>query len=79
MTKVIRFLATCLLVVSLTAVALADGGETQGPGLAPPQPPTTECTTDCTDNETPCPVPEPSVDVSDVVDVLVTWLVQSAL
>jgi hypothetical protein len=77
MTKVIRFFATCILVVSLAAVALADGGETQGPGLAPPQPPTTECTADCTSNEASCPVPELSVEASDVANLLVTWLVNS--
>ena len=79
MTKVIRFLATCLLVVSLAAVALAEGGETQGPGLAPPQPPTTECTADCNGNEASCPEPEPWVDASEVANVFVTWLVQSTL
>ena len=77
MTKVKRFFAACLLVVSLAAVALAEGGETHGPGLAPPQPPTTECTTDCIVNEAPSPLPVPSVDASDVANVLVTWLVQS--
>jgi len=79
MTKVIRFFATCLLVVSLAAVALADGGETHGPGLAPPEPPTTECTANCTGNEASCLAPGPSVDLSDVANVLVTWLVQSTL
>lgn len=79
MTKVTRFLAACLLAVSLAVVALADGGETHGPGLAPPQPPTTACTTDCTGNEASYPVPEPSVDACDVANVLVTWLVQLAL
>jgi hypothetical protein len=80
MTKVIRFFATCLLVVSLAAVALAEGGETHGPGLAPPQPPTIECTADCPgNNEAPWPLPEPLVDASDVASALVTWLVQSAL
>jgi hypothetical protein len=79
MTNVIRFFATCLLVVSLAAVALADGGEIHGPGLAPPQPPTTECTTDCTDNEVTDSVPEPSVNAIEVANELVTWLIQSAL
>lgn len=79
MTKVIQFFAACLLVVSLAVVTLAGGGETQGPGLAPPQPPTTECTTACTGNEGFCLVPDPSVDACDVANALVTWLVQSAL
>jgi len=78
MTKVIRFFATCLLVVSLAAVALADGGEVHGPSLAPPQPPTTECTADCTGNGATYPLPEPSVDAFDVANMLVTWLVRSA-
>jgi hypothetical protein len=78
MTKVIRFLATCLLVVSLAAVAFADGGETHGPGLTPPQPTTTECTTDCT-GDASYPVPNASVDASDVANVFVTWLLQSVL
>lgn len=79
MTKVIRFLATCLLVVSLAAVALADGGEVHGPSLAPPQLPTTECTADCTANGANYPVPGPSVDAFEIANELVTWLVQSAL
>jgi hypothetical protein len=78
MTKVIRFFATGLLVVSLAAVALAEGGETHGTGLAPPQPPTMECTAGCSGDEEPCPVPDP-VDASEVANMLVTWLVQSTL
>jgi hypothetical protein len=38
MSKLARFVATSVLVVSLSAVALADGGETQGPNLALPAP-----------------------------------------
>jgi hypothetical protein len=79
MTKVIRFLATGLLVVSLAAVALAEGGETQGPGLAPPESSTTECIADCNGNEATCPAPELWVDASEVANVFVTWLVQSTL
>lgn len=33
MSKLNRFFASCLLIVSLSAVALADGGETQGPSI----------------------------------------------
>jgi hypothetical protein len=75
MTKVSRFFATCLLVVSLASAALADGGETHGPGLAPPQP----TIADYVGNEASCPLPEPSVDAFDVANALVGWLVQSAL
>ena len=40
MTKPVRFLAICLLVVSIFGSALADGGETQGGNSpAPPVPP----------------------------------------
>lgn len=77
MTKVMRFFTTCLLVVSMAAVALADGGETHGPGLAPPQPPITECTANCNGNEGSLPLPEPSIDASDLAKLLVTWFVQS--
>lgn len=77
MTKVIRFFSTCLLVVSMAAVALADGGEVHGPGFAPPQPPSIECTANCNGNQTSYPVPEPSIDASDVANLLVTWFVQS--
>ena len=31
MTKAKNFVASCLLIVSMSAVAFADGGETQGP------------------------------------------------
>jgi hypothetical protein len=38
MNKLSRLIATCALVFSLSAVALADGGITQGPGLTAPPP-----------------------------------------
>lgn len=50
MKTVTQFVATCLLVVSMSAVALADGGATQGPGLAAPLPPP-DCTTACSEAE----------------------------
>jgi hypothetical protein len=40
MTKLTRFFATCLLVVSLFSAALADGGQTQGPTSVSPAPST---------------------------------------
>lgn len=40
MTKLTRFFATCLLVVSIFSAALADGGQTQGPTSASPAPST---------------------------------------
>ena len=48
MTKINRFFAVCLLIASMSAVAIADGGSTQGPSIysdgsivADPQPDTT--------------------------------------
>lgn len=38
MTKLTRFFAISLLVLSMSAVTLADGGETQGPGSPAPPP-----------------------------------------
>ncbi len=33
MTKINRFFAVCLLIASMSAVAIADGGSTQGPSI----------------------------------------------
>ena len=79
MTKLARFLGTCLLIGSMATVAWADGGETQGsgggPGLATPAPITAETTTDGT--TTPASVQDASANLSEVVNVLLTWLVES--
>ena len=77
MTKLAQFLGTCLLVVSMTTVGRADGGVTQGPDLPSPAPPPAECTTNCTSSQTTPPVPDATVDTVDVVNMFVTWLVQS--
>ncbi len=79
MTKLTQFLATCVLVVSMATVGWADGGQTQGPALASPVPPPAECTTNCTNSQTTLPAPDATVDTVDVVNVLVTWLVESIL
>lgn len=49
MTKLNRFFASCLLIASMSVVAIADGGSTQGPSIysdsttaAAPEPNTTE-------------------------------------
>ena len=42
MSKLVRFLATTLLVLSISAVTLADGGNTQGPTITSPLPPPVE-------------------------------------
>jgi hypothetical protein len=74
MTKTARFLGTCLLIGSMTTVAWADGGETAGVGLASPSPTPAESTTDSTSPLTS--VQDASV-TDDVVNELVTWLVES--
>jgi hypothetical protein len=33
MTKINRFFSVCLLITSISAVAIADGGSTQGPSI----------------------------------------------
>ena len=38
MKKLTSLFATCILVLSLSGIALADGGNTHGPGLPPPPP-----------------------------------------
>jgi len=84
MTKLTQFLGTCLLVGSMATVSWA--GETQGGGLpSPPPPPTaaatvdTQCTTNCTSSQTTSPAADATVDTFDVVNLLVTWLVESIL
>lgn len=81
MTKTARFLGTCLLIGSMATLAWADGGETQGtgggPGFAPPSPTPAESTTDSTSPLTS--VQDASAPSVEVMDVLVTWLVQSIL
>jgi hypothetical protein len=77
MTKIARFLGTCLLIGSMSMLAWADGGETHGSGLASPSPTPVETTTDST---SPLTLVEDASDNSaEVVNVLVTWLVQSIL
>lgn len=77
MTKIARFLGTCLLIGSMTTVAWADGGETQGTGLACPSPTPAESTIDSTSPLTL--EQDASATSAEVVNVLVTWLVQSIL
>jgi len=84
MTKLTQFLGTCLLVVSMATVSWA--GETQGGNLPSPPPPLraaatidTECTTNCTNSQTSPPAADATVDTVDMMNVLVTWLVESIL
>lgn len=77
MSKVRRFFATCLLMGSMAIVAFADGGETHGGGLTPTDPPPTEITMD--GMSTVASVPDPSAGSVEVVNVFITWLVNSVL
>lgn len=68
MTKLMRLFATCLLVVSISAVTFA--GDTQGPPA-----PTPDYTSDQSNESASDPVQDPSFDVPVAEDTLVTWLV----
>jgi hypothetical protein len=60
MTKVNRFFAVCLLIASMSAVAIADGGSTQGPSTY-------------TDGSTvTIPEPKPTEESSRILDALKT-------
>lgn len=81
MTKLTRFFATCLLVVSISAVALADGdgGATQGPP-APVPPPSAQSVTEGAEVAGAAqPAQESSFDIVTVADGLATWLVAAIL
>ncbi len=67
MTKLARFFATCLLVVSIFGAALADGGQTQGSDSASPVPPTVKTVT-------PVVQQDSLADLAAVVTVSLTLL-----
>jgi hypothetical protein len=80
MTTLMRFISTCLLVLLLATVALADGGETHGTGLASLPPPPTECVVPCISTEPSYSVQEdPSLNAAELANVLVSWLSESIL
>lgn len=70
MTKLMRLFATCLLVVSISAVTFA--GDTQGPPAPAPAP---AYTADQSNESASDPVQDPSFDVPTAEDTLVNWLV----
>jgi len=77
MQKLARFFATTLLVLSMSFVTLAGGGNTQGPGitLEPPSP-AKGCLAPC--NLAVCPPEQDnSVDIPTEFAVLVALLTQS--
>ncbi|HXJ43472.1 MAG TPA: hypothetical protein VNH18_29590 [Bryobacteraceae bacterium] len=77
MTKLTRLIGVCLLVVSLSAITLAEGGATQGP---PAPPPPTECVSEGTDAlASTQPVQDSSVDIGGGVETLTNWLIASIL
>ena len=79
MTKLTRLIGVCLLVVSLSAVTLAEGGATQGPP-APVPPPPTGCVSEGTDAlASTQPVQDSSVDIGGGVETLTNWLIASIL
>ena len=77
MTKLTRFFATCLLVVSLFGAALADGGQTQGPGSTSP-PPSTECL-GSVQPVTPVVQQDSLADLAAVITVSLTLLAEVIL
>jgi hypothetical protein len=75
MSKIARFFATSVLVVSLSAVALADGGETQGPNLALPAP-SSEGVTAPTETVTLVVEQDPLADLAIVLTVSLSLILQ---
>lgn len=72
-----RLVAISILMIALSGVALADGGSTQGPPLAPPAP-VEECTTNCSNSAATSPAPTSDV-TTDLANNMVTWLVEAIL
>lgn len=82
MTKLTRLFATCLLVVSISAVALADGegGLLQGPPAPVPPPSASQSTEYTPGSASPSasePVQDSSLDIASAEDILMNWLVFS--
>ena len=71
MTKLTRFFATCLLVVSISGAALADGGQTQGPSSASPAP-----STECLGSVQPVIQQDSLADLAAVMTVSLTLLAE---
>jgi hypothetical protein len=77
MPKLARFFATTLLVLSMSFVTLAEGGNTQGPGItSEPPPPAEGCVAPC-DLAVYSPEQGNSVDIPTEFAVLVALLTQS--
>jgi hypothetical protein len=81
MTKLTRFFGTCLLVVSISVVALADGdgGETHGPP-APAPTPAVQYVTDSAETTDSNQTDQNAVpDLAAEADLLAAWLVSVLL
>ncbi|HEX7529905.1 MAG TPA: hypothetical protein VF333_02090 [Pyrinomonadaceae bacterium] len=72
-----RLVAISILMVSLFGVALADGGDVQGPPLPPP-PSAAECTADCSNSAVTSTAPTSDV-TTDLANSVITWLVEAIL
>lgn len=71
MSKLARLFSTCLLVLSMCAATFADGGDTQGPGFAPPAH-TSEC--NLVSRETVAPASEQD-SLADLATVVIVPLI----
>ena len=71
MTKLNRFFATCLLIVSLSVVAMAEGGDTQGPSKLVPN---TEQETPFTQPNPSEPTPSEGLDALNTTEAITLWL-----
>jgi hypothetical protein len=78
MPKVARFFATTLLILSMSFVTLAEGGNTQGPTITSPCVPLAE---GCPTSTAPASSPEQgnSVDIETELALLISLLTQAIL
>jgi hypothetical protein len=72
MKKLTSLFVTCILVLSLSGIALADGGATHGPGAPSTLPPPVPQTNSATETAE-------YYDVLSELTLLVTWFEQSIL
>lgn len=76
MTRLKRFAAVSLLIASISAIAVADGGSMQGPGSPAPPPP---CTVGCPNTSSAEPAPHASIDPLVVANALVALIAKTIL
>lgn len=78
MTRLARLFATGLVVISISAVTFADGGQTQGPNAVAPPPPT-EYTMAPLDKIGSTPEQASSVDIATEVVFFATLLAEAII